>query len=195
MEGRNEENILNLQPPDRNTAAAPTDPVIQSLRLGTADDADAIAALHAESWRSAYRGLLPDEDLGEKLDDERRQFWRKRFAAPDPERRIVFLATANDVLVGFACVLADADPAHGPLLDNLHVKPGWRGHGIGTRLLHESRAWSRAIAPGQPMHLWVLEGNAPARRFYRNQGGVEEERLSEERGGMTIAAWRCIWRD
>jgi hypothetical protein len=45
------------------------------------------------------------------------------------------------------------------------------------------------------MHLWVLEGNAPARHFYRNQGGVEDERCSEERGGMTIAVLRCTWRD
>ena len=35
-----------------------------------------------------------------------------------------------------------------------------------------------------------------ARRFYRSQGGVEERTAtSEERGGMTIAVWRCIWRD
>ena len=101
---------------------------------------------------------------------------------------------SDDLLVGFACVLADADPEHGPLLDNLHVKPGWRGQGIAL-LLDKSRGWSRSIAPGQPMHLWVLEGNAPARRFYRNQGGVEEERRSEERGGMTISVLRCSWRD
>ena len=117
---------------------------------------------------------MPDDDLGEGLGAERLQFWRSRFAAPDPDRRVVFLAMADDLLVGFACVLADADPEHGPLLDNLHVKPGWRGHGIGALLLDKSRGWSRSIAPGQPMHLWVLEGNAPARRFYRNQGGVEE---------------------
>jgi GNAT superfamily N-acetyltransferase len=166
-----------------------------SIRLGTPDDAEAIAALHAESWRSAYRGLVPDDDLGDGLGAERLQFWHKRFAAPDPDRRVVFLAMSDDRLIGFACVLADADPEHGPLLDNLHVKPGWRGQGIGARLLDKAREWSRAIAPGQPMHLWVLEGNAPARRFYRNQGGVESERRSEERGGMTIAVLRCIWRD
>ena len=165
-----------------------------SIRCGSPDDADAIAALHAESWRSAYRGLVPEDELGETLDGERRGFWRTRFAAPDPGRRVVFLATSGDVLVGFACLLADADPEHGPLLDNLHVKPGWRGHGVGARLLHESRAWARAIAPGQPMHLWVLEGNMPARRFYERQGGAEVERRSEERGGMTIAVWRCVWK-
>ena len=166
-----------------------------SVRLGTPDDADAIAALHAESWRSAYRGLVPDDDLGEGLDAGRLHFWRTRFAAPDPERRVVFLALSDDLPIGFACVLADADPEHGPLLDNLHVKPGWRGYGIGALLLNRARDWARSMAPGQPMHLWVLEGNAPARRFYRRQGGVEDERRSEERGGMTIAVWRCIWRD
>jgi GNAT superfamily N-acetyltransferase len=163
------------------------------VRPGTADDTQAIAALHAESWRSAYRGLVPDDVLGDGLDAERLQFWRDRFASPSPERRVVFAAVQDQTLVGFACVLADADPAHGPLLDNLHVKPGWRGRGIGARLLHEARSWSRAIAPGQPMHLWVLEGNAPARRFYTGQGGVESDQRVEHSGGMAIVSLRCVW--
>lgn len=178
-----------------SSAGSPARRFVASIRLGTPADAGAIAALHAESWRSAYRGLVPDDDLGEGLDAERLEFWHKRFATPDAERRVAFLAMSDHLLVGFACVLADADPGHGPLLDNLHVKPGWRGHGIGALLLHKARDWSRSIAPGQPMHLWVLEGNAPARRFYRNQGGVEVERRSEDRGGMTIAVWRCTWRE
>jgi GNAT superfamily N-acetyltransferase len=165
------------------------------IRLGAQEDADAIAALHAESWRSAYRGLVPDDDLDDRLDDERRQFWRGRFASPDPDRRIVFAAMAGDVLVGFACLLADAEPAYGPLLDNLHVKPGWRGRGLGAQLLQKSREWSRDIAPGDAMHLWVLAGNTTARRFYRIQGGVEDGRRVEHRGGMEIVSLRCIWRE
>ena len=43
------------------------------------------------------------------------------------------------------------------------------------------------------MHLWVLEGNLAARRFYRSQGGVEEDRHVEHRGGMTIVSLRCKW--
>ena len=163
------------------------------IRLGAAHDAAAIAALHAESWRSAYRGLIPDDDLGDALDDERLTFWRDRFASSNPDRRIVFAAMADEVLVGFACVLADADPAYGPLLDNLHVKPGWRGRGLGAQLLQKSRDWSRAIAPGQPMHLWVLAGNAAARQFYRSQGGVEEGQRVEHSKGMEIVSLRCLW--
>jgi GNAT superfamily N-acetyltransferase len=163
------------------------------VRLAAADDAAEIAALQAGNWRSAYRGLVPDDELDHGLEDERLQFWRTRFASPGPERRIVFAATAEDVIVGFACVLADADPAHGPLLDNLHVKPGWRGRGIGAQLLQKSREWSRAIAPGQPMHLWVLAGNTAARRFYRNQGGVEDGLRVDHRSGMEIVSLRCTW--
>ena len=163
------------------------------MRPGTTDDVEDIAALHAESWRSAYGGLVPDDVLGEGLEAERLQFWRDRFASPHPERRVVFAAVQGQVLVGFACVLADADPTHGPLLDNLHVKPGWRSYGIGARLLSDSRTWSHTIAPGQPMHLWVLEGNTAARGFYRAQGGVETDRRIEQRGGMEIVSLRCIW--
>ena len=172
-----------------------TDSAPAVIRLAGPDDAAAIAALHAESWRSAYRSLIPDGDLGDGLDDERRRFWRDRFASPDPERRVAFAAMAGGVLVGFACVLADADPEYGPLLDNLHVEPGWRGRGLGATLLQKSREWSRAIAPGQPMHLWVLAGNAAARQFYRNQGGVEQDQRVEHRGGMEIVSVRCVWSE
>ena len=163
------------------------------LQLARTEDADAIAALHAESWRSAYRGLVPDVILGDTLDAERQKAWRDRFASADPERRFTLLAVSNDRLVGFTCVLADADPPHGPLLDNLHVKPGWRGHGIGARLLHESRLWVRQITPSQPMHLWVIEGNAPSRAFYDAQGGVQGERRINVMAGIEVPALRYTW--
>jgi GNAT superfamily N-acetyltransferase len=163
------------------------------LRHAQPRDSDAIAALHAESWRSAYRGLVPDGFLGAGLDAERLQAWRDRFAIVPPDRRLVLLATSGDALIGFTCVLADGETGFGPLLDNLHVKPGWRGRGIGARLLDESRAWVSRIAPGQPMHLWVMEGNTAARAFYRAQGGTEGELRVNEMGGVPVAALRCTW--
>ena len=163
------------------------------LRQARPDDAEAIAALHAESWRSAYQGLVPDEFLGDRLDVERLQAWRDRFSAEDASRRIILLAVSGELLIGFTCVLADAEPSHGPLLDNLHVKPAWRGRGIGARLLRESRDWVRRAAPGQPMHLWVIEGNVDARAFYRSQGGVEGERRINMMAGIEVPAVRYTW--
>ena len=163
------------------------------LRHARTSDAAAIAALHAESWRSAYPGLVPDEILGDALDAERLQAWQARLAAPDSHRRMILMAVAGDCLAGFTCVLADAEPSHGPLLDNLHVRPGWRGRGIGARLVHESRVWVRDVAPGQPMHLWVIEGNVAARAFYQAQGGIERDRRINLMAGIEVPALRYMW--
>jgi GNAT superfamily N-acetyltransferase len=156
-----------------------------AIVVASASDAAAIAALHAESWRSAYRGLYRDEFLDGPVFEERLWFWTERMAEPHPERRHVLLATAAGEHVGFACVLLDDDPAWSPLLDNLHVKPAYTGQGIGARLLTESREWVARAAPGQPLHLWVMEGNTAARRFYDRQGGTVAERSVVEHGPGT----------
>ncbi len=168
--------------------------LVYTIQLAESKDVPEIAALHAESWRAAYRGLVPEAFLGPALDDERLRAWRDRFAQPHPDRRVVFTAVSNDRgLLGFSCVLADADPQHGPLLDNLHVKPAMRGAGIGQRLLRMSREWARTIAPGKPMHLWVIEANTPARAFYSAQGGCEGERRQQDMAGTQVVAIRVTW--
>jgi hypothetical protein len=48
-------------------------------REATALDADAIAVLHAESWRRAYRGHLSDAYLDGPIFKDRTSVWRGRF--------------------------------------------------------------------------------------------------------------------
>jgi GNAT superfamily N-acetyltransferase len=166
-----------------------------ALVVAAPADAAAIAALHAESWRSAYRGLYPDAFIDGPVVDERLQFWTARMHEPDPDRRHVLKAVADGLLVGIACVLLDAEPSWGPLLDNLHVKPGFRGHGIGRRLLRASLEWAGTAAPGQPMHLWVMEGNTAARAFYDREGGVFVERkIVDVVPGFPQPILRYVWR-
>lgn len=158
-----------------------------------AEDADAIAALHAESWQDAYRGLVPDDYLDGPLLDERLAFWRARLARPSSDR-LTLKAMSGGEMAGFACVLRDEDPEWGPLLDNLHVKPALKGRGIGARLLRASREWAAQVAPGRTLHLWVIENNLPARRFYDRQGGLVNGRsVHEMTAGVVIAAVRYVW--
>lgn len=159
----------------------------------TASDAIAIAALHAQSWQSAYRGLVPDSYLDGPVVEERRRFWRARLADDSPDR-LTLKAVHAGHLVGFACVLRDEDPAWGPLLDNLHVRPDLKGLGLGSRLLQACREWAAAVAPSSPMHLWVIEGNLPARRFYDRRGGtLTERRIVNVPPGVPVAALRYVW--
>jgi GNAT superfamily N-acetyltransferase len=158
------------------------------------DDAAAIAALHAESWRSAYRGLVPEGFLDGPVIAERLYYWISRMADED-EVRLILKAVENSTIAGFVCAVRDADPEWGPLLDNLHVRPGWKGRGIGREMLAAARRWAAEVAPGDPMHLWVIEDNTAARAFYDRVGGtVVERQIVDFTAGISTPALRYIWR-
>jgi GNAT superfamily N-acetyltransferase len=142
-----------------------------TLVAATPQDAESIARLHAQSWRNAYRGMLADEYLDQHVGADRLEFWAQRFATVSPDRRLVLQAISEDQLMGFVCVLLDADIQWGARLDNLHVSPESKGTGIGYTLFQAAREWIANVAPGTSMYLWCVERNLTARRFYDRQGG------------------------
>jgi ribosomal protein S18 acetylase RimI-like enzyme len=164
------------------------------LRRASADDAEAIARLHAASWRAAYRGFYRDAYLDGNIVEERTEVWRQRLLSPS-ENQFVLLAAAADGLLGFVCAYGNDDERWGTLVDNLHVLPDHQGRGLGRRLLAASAACSSERYPDALLHLWVLEGNAKARRFYERLGGQPEETaVSEPPGGGSITGVRYVWR-
>ena len=142
-----------------------------SLTAASPQDVESIARLHAQSWRNAYRGMLSDEYLDKHVEADRLQFWSERFASVPADRRLVLKASADGKLLGFVCVLLDTEPQWGARLDNLHVSPELKGTGIGYTLFQAAREWIASVSPGTPMHLWCVERNHVARRFYDRQGG------------------------
>jgi ribosomal protein S18 acetylase RimI-like enzyme len=161
------------------------------LRTAEAADADRVAALHAASWRSAYRGLLADAYLDGDIDGERRAVWRVRLATAGDE---TVLACGGGTVLGFCCFRVDADPRWGTLVDNLHADPAHRGLGIGRRLLSDVARRAGAAAPGRPVHLFCLAGNGAARGFYERLGGEVVERCEhDEPDGRRHPVLRYAW--
>jgi GNAT superfamily N-acetyltransferase len=137
-------------------------------------DADAIAALHALSWRRSYRDILRCEFLDGFVEDERRGVWRSRLSAA-ADNPWVRLAVEGTALIGFVCVFPDRDERWGSLVDNLHVHPDRKGQGIGRQLLGQAAGWAAAHARSSVLHLWVYEENRSARAFYDRCGGAAVE--------------------
>jgi hypothetical protein len=104
------------------------------FRAACPGDAQAIAALHAGSWRRHYRGAFSGVFLDHDAAGYLLPLWTERLAAPDPRARTI-LAERDGTVVGLAHTLLDEDSAWGAFPDNLHVAYGLKRQGIGTRLL------------------------------------------------------------
>jgi ribosomal protein S18 acetylase RimI-like enzyme len=156
-----------------------------------ADDiANLIAPLHAKSWQSAYRGIMPDHFLDFIVEGERLSHWRRRVLELQTGNGEIFLARLNDEPVGFLCIEAN-DLAEtgikGAYVNNLHVLPQLKRQGIGSALLKHGEDWARAHGYDS-LFLFVFEDNQQARAFYRADGWHAVERLMSELPDGSLAA-------
>lgn len=166
-----------------------------TFREAHTTDATLIATLHAESWRDAYRNILPATYLQGPIIEDRISVWQQRLACSHPERQLVLLALQNDLLLGFACVLLDEEPQWGACLDNLHVLPHYKGQGVGRQLFAKAAQWVSTVEPEWPMHLWVFESNHGARRFYDSLAGTVIERQIKCIAGAEVPSLCYLWND
>lgn len=146
-----------------------------------------IAPLHAASWRVAYRGIFDDAFLDNEADAERLQHWRARVPALIQGVGEIFLATIAGVPAGFLCIEIGPQREWGAYVDNLHMLPHLRGHGVGKLLVAAASEW--AIKNGEhQLYLRVFEDNKQARQFYAREGWREVAREIEEVPGGGNAA-------
>ena len=163
------------------------------IREATQADAPAIAALHADSWRNAYRGAYSDEYLDNLVFEDRRRVWQERLSARPPNQYVV-VAEHNGGIVGFACAYGERDEQLGTLLDNLHVHRKHHGSGIGRRLLIEVAKWSSRNYGKLGLWLGVLEQNEKAQRFYQKHGAADiGGRVVNPPGGGSTRARNYAW--
>jgi GNAT superfamily N-acetyltransferase len=169
------------------------------IRTATTGDAGTIASLHSASWRANYRGAMPAAFLDGPVVADHQRLWAARLApewAGAGSRPYVAVAEEDGGVAGFVCLI-DQSP-HGVLLDNLHVRPGRTGSGIGRSLLFHAFDWTAAHRPGDRLSLLVLAGNAGAIRFYERHGGVPgARRLDRFEAGFEVEdieySWPAEW--
>ena len=164
------------------------------VRLAVPGDAAAIARVHVESWHAAYAGLMPAAVLDAFTVEAREPRWRAILTRDAPAERTLVIAPGGFV-AGFASTgpSRDEDAAPGAAeLYALYLAPGSWGTGLGRALL--AAAIGDLLARGHAsMTLWVLDGNARARRFYeaagmRADGAVKVE--VEQGAGLPHARYR-----
>ena len=163
-----------------------------SIRAAVPADADAIARVHVESWRSAYGGLLPDGYLAGLRVDDRAPRWRERLRRLGT-RETVLGALRGDTVVGFASTGpardSDCDERVGGELYAIYLLEQEWGRGVG-RALHDAAIAALRAARFTEATLWVLETNVRARRFYERQGWAADGATKVERYGARVTEAR-----
>ena len=128
------------------------------IREARPDEADLLAGIQRDASVAGFAQIFPPDRYRYPIEDVR-QRWVEALANPD---LTVIVAEANGKPAGAAGYRAD-------WLDGLYVVPDHWGRGVGSQL-HE-RVLDRLRERGSPQcHLWVLEENDRARRFYERRG-------------------------
>ncbi len=165
-----------------------------TIRIANSADAEEIARLHTISWQSAYKNMLSEEFLAGQILANRMSVWRKKFSSENEKGYNTLLAYNDVVLVGFICMLLDADDKWGTLIDNLHVHPDHKGIGIGKALMRSAADWLTSKRPNSPVHMLVYEENTEAHAFYKHLGGQIIGRELELRSdGQSKYSLKYIW--
>ncbi len=124
------------------------------------------------------RELAEYERAAHLVDSDEDRF-RTALFGPEP-KVFAHVAEHEDAIAGFALWFVNFSTwtgRHGIYLEDLYVRPGFRGHGYGRALLAELAAV--AVDRGYQRLEWsVLDWNAPAIDFYRSLGAAPMDEWS-----------------
>ncbi|HEY1011092.1 MAG TPA: GNAT family N-acetyltransferase [Herpetosiphonaceae bacterium] len=165
------------------------------IRAATLDDAAGIAMVAVDTWRIAYRGIVPDEVLAGLSYERRAAQALQQIQAAGSQQFTLVAADEDGQVVGFASGGRERSGEHGfrGELYAIYVLAAFQGRGVGRRLA--GRVAAELLARGfNSMLLWVLADNQPSRRFYEALGGVPVAEQTIELG-VALPEVAYGWRD
>lgn len=165
------------------------------IRIAQPNDADGIAHVHVDTWRTSYVGIVPDEHLAQLSYEKRAERWRENFATFTPAQ-FVFVATdESNRVIGFALggPERENDPIYKGELYGLYLLKEYQRRGIGRQLV--VTVVNRLSQAGfRTMLIWVLAEN-PARDFYAALGGKPVREKMVTIGGKALREIGYGWDD
>ncbi|GAA0450119.1 GNAT family N-acetyltransferase [Alkalibacillus silvisoli] len=116
-----------------------------NIREATVSDASGIAKVHVDSWRTTYKGIVPDEYLKNLTYEKRTNLWINNISAQN--QYIIVAEDDSGNIVGFASGgkrVSNDTEGSGDLTSIYILKP-FQGQGIGTLLMNDLFAHFNAI--------------------------------------------------
>ena len=142
------------------------------IREAEYKDAHNMGTVHVDTWRSTYRGIVPDAYLDSLSHESAETKWRQRLASPELLRFHLVAEDDDGRVVGIVEAGLNEDekfPEYEAQVYTLYILRQFQHRGIGRMLIHETvrRLLEMDI---ESMLIWVVSQN-PSRGFYEHLGG------------------------
>ncbi|MEK4425348.1 GNAT family N-acetyltransferase [Solibacillus sp. FSL K6-1523] len=164
-----------------------------TIRKATMQDAQGIAKVHVDSWRTTYKGILPSSFLDNLSYVKREELWRNNIAV---EKNVVLVAeNEKGEIVGFA----DGATRETNLVPNasdlttIYLLEQYQGRGIGKKLLKEMML-SFKERQFQTIYVDVLADNK-TRYYYEYYGAEYVKSVPLTIGGTVVEEAIYVWKD
>jgi len=154
------------------------------------DDRRMISKVYEESWKAAYKGIIPQDYLasipeGRWVTSLDKQGWK------------TLVCTDRGKIVGtssFCKSRLEAFPGWGEVI-SIYLLPDYIGKGYGKKLM--KAALSELKRQGyENVFLWVLEDNTRARDFYEQYGfRLTNDSFEDNIGGKDLREVRYVYKN
>jgi ribosomal protein S18 acetylase RimI-like enzyme len=166
-----------------------------TIRRATVEDAEAIAFVHVESWRTTYVGIVPDAFIASLSVEVRTERWKEQFAAGHSH---IFVAEDPSGIFGFASggqlrAAKDGSTIAGydGELYAIYLLREHQRRGAGRRLV-QALVDALRTSGFKSMVVWALQENA-AVSFYQRLGGIQVAETHIEIGGVQLLELAFAW--
>lgn len=159
------------------------------IRYAEINDAKVLGKIHSESWKIAYKGIVPDSVLDNITADKRERYFEKALSENLEEDTLIFVDNkAVGLMTIGKCRDNDRDNTYGEIW-GIYLLPEYWNMGIGSHYINwginelKNRNFKKIT-------LWVLEDSLNSRRFYERMGFRHDGTVKEIDIGKKLNEFR-----
>ena len=164
------------------------------IREANESDANGIARVHVDAWRTTYKTIVSDSYLASLNYEKRAERWRQIFALNDNHFTFV-VETKENHIVGFASGGKNREPNENFAgeLYAIYLLENCQGQGTGKALV---KATAQCFLQQEisSMLVWVLKEN-PFRAFYESLDGKYISEKEIEIGNAALVEVAYGWKN
>ena len=162
------------------------------IRKANLSDAPGIAKVHVDSWRSTYKGIIPQSFLDGLSYEQRTILWKNNIS---DKNNTIYVAENEGEIIGFVTggTRNTNKEAGASDLTSIYLLEEWQGKTIGKKLLNQIMI--AFLEQGyQKIYVDVLAANK-TRQFYQYYGAEYVKTVQLNIAGKTLYEEIYVWNN